>query len=122
MTEKTVEIEVAEKPSVVVVLKTQSGNARLKFKSLKQNQLSKLQIDLGKDLQLGLSEILKTVLSVDNLIDDGESVSLEQIHEGAITSELAAAIYQGFFGALNAKNEEVVDPKKESAAIDLAAA
>lgn len=122
MTEKTVEIEVASKPIITVVLKTQSGNAKLKFKSLKQNQLAKLQIDLGKDLSLGLSEILKTVLSVENLVDDGEAVSLEQIHEGAITSELASAIYQAFFGVLNAKNESDVDPKKESAVTDSVAA
>lgn len=122
MTEKIVEVELKAKPSITVVLKTENGEARLKFKNLKQNHLSKLQIDLEKDFRVGLEAIFSAVQSVEDLVEDGEAVTVEQINKGEISQELAAAIFQGFVKVISARSDSDIDPKKESAVTDLAAA
>lgn len=123
MTEKTVEVELKAKPSIVVLLKTPDGDARLKFRNLKQNHMSKLQIDLEKDFANGLNAILEAVVSIENLVEDGEPVTLEQIKTGEISPELAGAIFQAFIKVITARNSNSdVDPKKESAGADSAPA
>ena len=122
MTEKTIEIEFKEKPSVVAVLKTAYGDAKLRFKRLKKNELFKLQIDLQEDSAKGTDAILKLVLSVENLIIDNDPVTLEDIHSGNIYPELSGVICDAYFMVLGYKDVSETEIKKENAVADEAAA
>jgi glycyl-tRNA synthetase (class II) len=122
--EKIVEVEIKAKPSVLAKVKTPDGDAFIKFKNLKQNQLQKLLIDFEKNFGDALSQVLASVISVENLKESSELVTLEQVQTGEIEPETAQAIFQAFTKVMEARNKplEVSDEKKEQAASDSAAA
>lgn len=112
MTEKTVEQVVKIRPDVTVLLKTGDGVGKIRFQRLKKNHVTKLQIDLGKDYNLGIDSLLKTVNFVEGLSEYGTPVTLEDIHAGDVSPELAGAIFESYIKVLNAGNEASEPEKK----------
>lgn len=120
-------VTTGDRKRFTLVVKTPEGDARITFRRLRHNEYMKYMIDAEKAIKAAKDDpenksgrswesmreeqdaVLSKIVSVENLLDDGEPVAVESLKAGEVSEDIVSAIVSGFWVAFWAEKRRSLE-------------